>query len=174
MFEIRMALRGDSALRKRREWVGWAPLCPALAAENGLLVWLRPDVSASDATALRDCALYAEEWEARRRARGDGSPDEVIIEGVRGRLVLSRRRRSFGLWRRRCSRVEREMRALAEREVRGDAVPVRAIGWVEERRRGRVVAEYAISSPCRVDARASEDTDHALSAGTPTRSMSAA
>jgi hypothetical protein len=174
MFEMRVALRRDSALSRRREWVGWAPLCPALAAENGLLVWLRPDVPASDAAALRDCALYADEWEARRRARGDGSRDEVIVEGARGRLVLARRRRGIGVWPRRRSRAERAMRALAEREVRGEAVPARAIGWVEERRRGRIVAEYSISSPCGPEADASEDRGPAFSAATPTRSTSAA
>ena len=66
------------------------------------------------------------------------------------------------------------MRSLAERELRGEAVPARAIGWVEERRRGRIVAEYAISAPCGPDADASEESEPALSAGTPTRSMSAA
>ena len=38
MFELRVALRRDSGLILSPAWVAWAPLCPALAAEDGLVL----------------------------------------------------------------------------------------------------------------------------------------
>jgi len=144
MFELRVALRRDSGLLPCPAWVGWAPLCPALAAEDGLQVWVRPGTSAADVEALRDCALYEERWSALRRViRGRGA-EEARLEGARGPLTVTRRRPRFGGRRR--SRAEREMRALAEREALAPGAAPRAIGWIEERRRGRLVREYAISA----------------------------
>jgi hypothetical protein len=126
--------------------VGWAPLCLALAAEDGLILWTRPDLPTADVQALRDCALYEEKWRALRCLARRRGTEVVRLEGQRGPLTVTRRLRRFGFGRGR-SRAEREMRALAEREHERPDAPARAIGWAEERRRGRVVQEYAISEP---------------------------
>ena len=145
MFELRVALRRDSGLISNPAWVGWAPLCPALAAEDGLVVWARPDTPTSDVEALRDCALYADRWAVLRRVSQSRGTEVVRLEGAHRPMAIARRAHRFGAGRGRASRVEREIRAMAESEVETAGSPDRAIGWIEERRRGRVVREYAVS-----------------------------
>lgn len=141
MFELRVALRRDSGLLSRPQWVGWAPLCPALAAEDGFVVWVRPGTPAADVDALRDCALYEEKWNAMRRTSARRGSEVVRLDGAHGPLAVSRRQpRRFRLGR--ASRAEREARAMAERETLQPDAAVRTVGWAEERRRGRVVREY--------------------------------